>query len=202
MPPGVSLNDLLPPIGAPTQWGFRAIACAYEEVPNCPAGAEFCEDLFSCRLRQPSTVATGDAQGVGTDAGRVNLRLQVPLAGDLDLRQARVTLARLLREVGGAEELGSGPGGEDVSPRTLSVLPGASRNRARFRTPAREVPHILGTLAIHDGQLTVRGEVCLLTTGGLPRNCSAGVTVRPESPQMFGAMHSRMPLPGESSSGP
>ena len=46
------------------------------------------------------------------------------------------------------------------------------------------------------------GVVCLLTTGGLPRNGSAGVAVRPEAPQIFGPIHRRIPLPGESSSGP
>jgi hypothetical protein len=170
-PLGVSLSELLPPIGAPTSWPFLAIQCAYEEVPDCPSGAEFCEDSFSCRLQQPSAVATGDAQRVGTDAGRVDLTLQVPLEGNLDLRQARVTLARLVREVGGAEELVSGAGGKEV-------LPGASRDRATFETPAGEVPHIRGTLAIHGGELTVQ----LDADGGtldVPQRCDRASLTTP-----------------------
>jgi hypothetical protein len=94
----------------------------------------------------------------------------VPLEGELDLRQARVTLARLVREVGGAEELVSGAGGEDVSPRTFAVLPGASRHWARFATPGRKVPHLRGTLAIHRGQLTIRVHIDHATLD-VPQRC-------------------------------
>jgi hypothetical protein len=46
------------------------------------------------------------------------------------------------------------------------------------------------------------GEVCPLTTGGLPRNCSSGVRATSESPRAFGPTHRPRPWPGASSSGP
>jgi hypothetical protein len=165
-PLGVDLNDVV-------QWGFNHITCAYEGfvqgAPGCNDGS-ICEDQFSCLRQQSSPVALGEAQGVGTDKGRVDLTLQVPLEDDLDLRQARVTLGRLIREVGGAEELVSDPGGADVSPRTLTVRPGAKRHKATFKTPGREVPHIQGTLAIDNGQLTVEVHIDRATLD-LPQRC-------------------------------
>jgi hypothetical protein len=53
----------------------------------------------------------------------------------------------------------SGSSGEDVLPRILKVLSGASLDRAVFKTPASEVPHIHGTLAIRAGWLTIRMDV-------------------------------------------
>jgi hypothetical protein len=68
------------------------IKCMYEETPA---------DSHACWYNQPSAVVTGDARRVGTDAGRFDLTIEVPLEEDLDLREAHVTLARLVREVGG-----------------------------------------------------------------------------------------------------
>jgi hypothetical protein len=45
------------------------------------------------------------------------------------------------------------------------------------------------------------GVVCLLTTGGLPRNGSSGVTVPEESPRACGPTHRPTPWPDASSSG-
>jgi len=69
---GVGFNELFS-----KTWGFTSYVCNVNPVRACP---------------QPHDVEAGDARGVGTSRGRVDLSIVAPLERDLDLRRGKVTL--------------------------------------------------------------------------------------------------------------
>ena len=125
-------------------------------------GCTFRVDNQDCYNAQPSSVTSGEVRGIGTRATSVDLAIEEPLAGSLDLSKAKVTLGHLLHEVGGAGELVNGSGGEDLTPRVHTVRR-LGANTAVFQSPPRAVPQILGTLSIRGGKLRMA-----LRIGGAP----------------------------------
>ncbi|MDQ3874112.1 MAG: hypothetical protein M3322_00980 [Actinomycetota bacterium] len=129
-------------------WPFRFFSCTQTGIDNS-----------ECVRNQPSSLVAGKARGLGTRATSVELAIEEPLRGKIDLRRATVTLVRYLHEgaVTGAGELVNRPGGRDATPHTLRRTR-SSRGRAVFRAPRGRLPRVVATLAVRGGRLhaTVR----------------------------------------------
>jgi hypothetical protein len=67
---------------------------------------------------------------------------------DIDLRTAQLRVNRLLREVGGSEELVKAVAGNAFVPTALQPLPQASASLAAFETPAGQTPHISAVVQV------------------------------------------------------
>ncbi len=137
---GISLPEL-------ESWKFRSYKC--DDYYDGGAGT-------GCHTAQPTDVVAGDAAGLGSRRGKVNLAIVAPLGRDLDLRRARITLGHLLHDGSGAGELVNRRPGRDLAPVTLRVKRGGRRHRARFETPRGRRPRIRGTISVVTRKVRVR----------------------------------------------
>ena len=155
-----------------TVWGFRNIfTCTYFRY----TGFEGDTNPLTCWYVQPQDFAVGDARGVGTSAGVVDLSVTAPLKRRLDLRRSRIAIGKLLHEGAGAMELVNRRSGRDMKRRTLRLKPGARRHRGGFVTPPDTTPRVRGVLSVRGRRLSVRLHVERARLQ-LPRRCERGTT--------------------------
>jgi hypothetical protein len=166
---GVSPNDLFNPPTQPPPWPFRSFACTVQNSIN----------VSECVRVQPTSVIRGDATGLGTRNASVDLKINLPRPGSLDLHQVKVTIARLLNEgaVTGAGELVNRPTGADATPLTLTQTSSPSAttgpNTAVLTTSPGDLPQVLVLLTIHRGSLIASIHVSRISTFDAPRACAA-----------------------------
>jgi len=80
------------------------------------------------------------------------LQMMGPLIDPIDLRTAQLQVGRLLREVGGAEELFKDEAGANFVPISLLPQPQATAGRAVFETPPGQRPHIVAVVQSKPGR--------------------------------------------------
>ena len=155
-----------------TVWGFRNIfTCTYFRY----TGFEGDTNPLTCYYVQPQDFVAGDARGIGTSAGVVDLSVTAPLKRRLDLRRSRIALGKLLHEGAGAMELVNRQSGGDIKRRTLRLKRGARRHRGRFVSPPGTTPRVRGVLSVRGRRLSVRLHVERARLQ-LPRRCERGTT--------------------------
>jgi hypothetical protein len=80
------------------------------------------------------------------------LQMVGPLNAPIDLRTAQLQVGRLLREVGGTEELFKDELGEDFVPISLLPSPQSTPQRAVFETPPGQKPHVVAAVQSKPGR--------------------------------------------------
>jgi len=83
---------------------------------------------------------------------QLNLQMTGPLNLPIDLRTTQLQVGRLLREVGGAEELFKDEAGANFVPISLLPQPQATAGRAVFETPPGQRPHIVAVVQSKPGR--------------------------------------------------
>src|SRR5262249_48924846 len=144
-----------------TQVRFRPRTCGTHTIFVAAETALASSTLrVDCEPDGGESVFTGKAEGVGSAAadGKLTISGKVSTSGSVDLREATVASASLLRG-GSGRELVGGPSGSPFLPLVLAPRPGGKATAAIFETPSGARPSARLEIKQRDGlEFTLKVE--------------------------------------------